>query len=155
MQCLILGTVDRVCVLLAEAPRVEHARQELLPAELIAEILLLDLHLDRLESLLVPLFDRNAHPVLAQTLNSLHELLEGVVAASVEFAVLEKLIHCLLLATLEHLLHQAEEYFRDEQFIVVSVVAMHLCFLSLDIIDTVVIGATQLLKLALQLVSLI
>ena len=62
------------------------------------------LHLDRLESALMPLLDSDSLSELAESLHGLHKLLQSVVALSVEFAVLEELIHCLLLPLYEHVL---------------------------------------------------
>ena len=52
----------------------------------------------------MPLLDGDAHPVLAQSLDRLHELLKRVVALGVELAVLEEFVHCLLLPAGKHLL---------------------------------------------------
>ena len=47
-------------------------------------------------------------------------------ALSVEFAVLEELADCHLLASLEHLLEQAEGDFGGKQLVMVSIMTVHL-----------------------------
>ena len=69
-----------------------------------AEIRLLNFHLDRFECFLMPLLEGDTLAELTETLNRLHELLQRVVAFRVKFAVLEELIHGLLLSLLEHVL---------------------------------------------------
>ena len=47
-------------------------------------------------------------------------------ALDVKFAVLEEFVHRFLLATLEHLFQEAERDLGHEEFVVVSVVTVHL-----------------------------
>ena len=108
------------------APHIEHTAQKFLAAEVLAKVPLLHLHLDGLECALVPLLDGDALPVLAETFDSLDELLERVVTLGVELAVLEELIHGFLLALLEHVLQQDESEFGNQEFVVMPIVALHL-----------------------------
>lgn len=114
LQCLILGVVAGIGIELALSPQVEHSSQQLFTPEIEAEVLFLHLHLDRFECPLVPLFDSDAKSELAKSLNSLDELLECVVALGVELAVLEELVHGLLLALHEHVLQKGERQFGDQ-----------------------------------------
>lgn len=126
LQRLVLRAVDFIGVLLSVSPFVEHLGQQVLAHEAVAEILLLHKHLYRLESSLVPLFDRNVQSKLSKFLQCCYELLKSVVALDVKFAVLEKFIHRFLLAALEHLFQETERNLGDEEFVVVSVVTVHL-----------------------------
>ena len=103
----------------------------------------------------MPLLDSDAHSILAESLNSLDELLERVVALGVKFAVLEELIHGLLLPTGEHLLQEAEGHLGDQKLVVVAVVPGHLGTFTADVLHAVVVGAVQVLKFSLEVVSLI
>ena len=114
LQRLSFRAIHVRCVLLFIAPLIEHLTQELLPHETVAQVILLDLHFNRLEGALMPLFDCDSHFELAETLNDLHVLLERIVALGVELAVLEELIHRLLLSLLKHVLQQAESHLGDE-----------------------------------------
>ena len=114
LQCLILGVVAGIGIELALFPQVEHSSQQLFTPEIEAEVLFLHLHLDRFECPLVPLLDSDAKSELAKSLNSLDELLECVVALGVELAVLEELVHGLLLALHEHVLQKGERQFGDQ-----------------------------------------
>ena len=89
---------------MSESPPVEHSAQELLTHEVIAQVVFLYFHLDWFECALMPLLNSDSLFELAEALYNFHELLESVVALRVEFAVLEELIHGLLLALLEHVL---------------------------------------------------
>ena len=112
--------------MLTMAPHIKHTAHKFLSSEVLTEVPLLHFHLDRLESALVPLFDGDALPVLTETLHSLDKLLERVVTLGVELAVLEELVHCFLLALLEHVFQQDEREFGNQQFVVVPIVALHL-----------------------------
>ena len=66
--------------------------------------MLLNLHLNWLESPLMPLFDCDLHTELTEPFQNFDKLPQSIVALRVKFAVLEELVHCLLLTSLEHLL---------------------------------------------------
>lgn len=106
----------------------------------------MDLHLNRLESALVPLLDRDSLSELTKSLQDLHELRQSVVTFSVEFAVLEEFIHSFLLAFIEHLLKEAEGDLCYEELVMVPIVSLHLGALSRNLRYTVVIGSFQLIK---------
>ena len=150
----VLCTIKIFSVLLSVSPHVEHLREELPPHELVAEILLLHLHLNRFECSLMPLLDGDALAELAETLHCLNELLERVMAFRVKFAVLEELIHGLLLALLEHVFKKTEGDLGDEELVVVAVMTLHLGALTGNLIDAVVIGAVKLCELVVEIVSL-
>ena len=126
---------------MAEAPQVEHTAKQLLSAETFAEVPLLDLHLNRLESPLMPLFDGDSLSELTKAFDNFDELLQRVVTLGVELAVLEELIHGLLLALQEHLFKQDEGQFGHKQLVMVPIVALHLGTLSRDLLHTGVVGA--------------
>ena len=150
---LVFGTVEQVRELVTEAPQVEHAAKQLLSAETLAKLPLLNLHLNRLECPLVPLLDGDALSKLSKSLNNFHELLQCIVTLCVELAVLEELVHGFLLALQEHLFKQDEGQFGHKQLVMVSVVSLHLGTLSGDLLHTGVVCAVKLLQLRLQVVS--
>ena len=76
-------------------------------------------------------------------------------ALSVKSAVLEKLIHCLLLPLYEHVLKQTESDLCDKEFVVMSVVTLHLSLFSGDLHDTVVVCAIKMFEFPLKFISLI
>ena len=112
------------------------------------------LGLYRFEALLVPLLDRDLQPILTQSLQILHELLQRPMALGIKLAVLEELTDGHLFATLEHLFEQAEGDLGDEELIVVPIVTVHLTSFSTYLIHAVIIGAVQVLQLLVKLVAL-
>ena len=80
LQGPILRTIHHVSIQLSVSPQIEHASQELLAHELVTQIMLLHLHLNRLEGSLMPLFDGNLHAERAKTLKYFHKLPQRVVA---------------------------------------------------------------------------
>ena len=73
----------------------------------------------------------------------------------VEPAVVEKLVECLLFASLEHPFEREEHNFADEELVVVSVVAVHGSLFNGNFRYAVVISAIQMLELDMELVSLV
>ena len=62
----------------------------------------------------MPLLDRDAHSELTQAFEIFDKSFKGRVALGVKFAVLEELIHGLLLAAFEHLFEKREFELGDE-----------------------------------------
>ena len=149
---LVLRTVHVAGALLGVPPLVEVLRQELALGEEGAEVLVLDVHLDRLEGLLVPLLHGDLQLVLAEAVDDLDELPQGAVALLVESAVGEELVEGVLLALREHALEQLEHDLADEELVVVTVVRVHLGPLSRDFCDAVVVSAVQLVEFRHQVV---
>ncbi len=104
LESLVFGAIHHVGVQLTVAPQIEHSSEQLFTHEIIAQIMLLNLHLNRLESPLMPLLDCDLHTELSKSLQNFDKLPQSIVALGVKFAVLEELIHCLLFTSLKHLL---------------------------------------------------
>ena len=104
LQSLVFGTIHLIRVELPHTPHVKHSCQEFFAPEVVTEVFLLTLGLHGLETLLVPLFDSDFQPVLAKSVEVLHELLQRSVALSIKLAVLEELTNGQLLAAFKHLL---------------------------------------------------
>ena len=149
----VLGSVESLSVLLSMSPHVKHLGKELLAHELMAEIRLLNFHLNRFECFLMPLLKGDTLTELTEALNCLDELLQRVMAFRVKFAVLEELIHGLLLSFLEHVLKKTESDLGDEELVVVAIMALHLGALTGDLIYAVVIGAVKLLEFVVKVIS--
>ena len=102
LQGPVLSTVEAFSVLLPPPPLVEHPAKQVPPHEFVAEVSLLDFHLNWFEGALMPLLDGDLESVLSQALNGFYERFERSVALSIEFAIREEFVNCLLLAFLEH-----------------------------------------------------
>ena len=109
--------------------------------ELCSQSCLLDSDLHWLKSSLMPLFNGYFESILAQPLNSSNELAQRAVTLLVEPAVVEKLVECLLFASLEHPFEREEHNFADEELVVVSVVAVHGSLFNGNFGYTVVVSA--------------
>ena len=103
----------------------------------------------------MPLFNGYFESILAQPLNSSNELTQRAVTLLVEPAVVEKLVECLLFASLEHPFEREEHHFADEELIVVSVMAGHGGLFNGNFGYAVVVSAIQMLELDVELVSLV
>ena len=103
----------------------------------------------------MPLFNGYFESILAQPLNSTNELTQRAVTLLVEPAVVEKLVECLLFASLEHPLEREEHNFSDQEFVVVSVVAHHGGLFNGNFGYAVVVSAFQMLELDVELISLV
>lgn len=117
--------------------------------------MLLNQHFDRLERVLMPLFNGDALPEVAKSVDNLRELLESGVAFRVKFAVLKKLVHRLLLALLKHLFEQAKSDLGHEQFVVVPVVTLHLRSFLRNLLHTAVVRTPKLVQLGVKFISFV
>ena len=153
-KSLVLGPIHVSGRELGISPLIEVLCEELSSSEKIGQALVLDVHFNGFERLLVPLFEGNFLFELAKSLNDLDELLQSVMALFVKSAVGEKFVQRVLLALLEHLFEQLEHDFGNEKFVVMAVMRVHLPTFPRDFRDTVVISTVQLIELCHQVVSL-
>jgi len=109
LEGLVLGSKGVMVGIESGPPLVEHFREEVLAAEILSQLRLLDEHLNWLKSLLMPLLESNLLLVVAKTLEDGHELLQSAVALVVEFAVREEFVHGSLLPLPEHSFKPIEE----------------------------------------------
>ena len=93
----------------------------------------------------MPLLNRDLHAELTKTFEVVDKLFQRLMALRIKFAVLEKLVHCLLLSAFEHLLQKTEGNLGDEQFVVVTIVPFHLGALPTYLLTAVVIGPIEML----------
>ena len=100
----------------------------------------------------MPLLQCDLHLVLTQPLDDLDELLESAMALFIKSAVSEEFVETVLLPFCKHLFHQLEHDLRDEKFVVVLVVLVHLCPLPSDFLDTVIVGPIELVQLLEEVV---
>ena len=88
----------------------------------------------------MPLLYCDLHAELTKTFKVVDKLFQRLMALGIKFAVLEKLVHRFLLAAFEHLLQKAEGDLGDKQFVVVTIVPIHLGALPSNLLTAVVIG---------------